>query len=127
MMRDAMYCPECGTEFRPGFTECSDCHVPLVPEKPQDPDALSVPDPDLALATVFEGNDPLLVAAAKSSLEQAGIPFYVAGEELAIRLGPVGALINPWCTIQVAADREPEARELLQQLAEKSDDTGEPA
>jgi len=25
-----MFCPLCRAEFRPGFTECSDCHVPLV-------------------------------------------------------------------------------------------------
>ena len=25
-----MYCPQCGVEFRDGFTECSDCHVPLL-------------------------------------------------------------------------------------------------
>ena len=25
-----MFCPLCQAEFRPGFTECSDCHVPLV-------------------------------------------------------------------------------------------------
>jgi hypothetical protein len=26
-----MFCPLCRAEFRLGFTECSDCHVPLVP------------------------------------------------------------------------------------------------
>jgi hypothetical protein len=26
-----MFCPLCRAEFRPGFIECSDCHVPLVP------------------------------------------------------------------------------------------------
>jgi hypothetical protein len=25
------HCPRCGTEYRPGFAECADCHVPLVP------------------------------------------------------------------------------------------------
>jgi hypothetical protein len=25
-----MFCPECRAEFRPGFTRCSDCNVPLV-------------------------------------------------------------------------------------------------
>ena len=32
-----MYCPECGVEYRAGFTECADCHVPLV-EKLPDPE-----------------------------------------------------------------------------------------
>lgn len=26
-----MFCPLCRAEFRAGFTECSDCHVPVVP------------------------------------------------------------------------------------------------
>jgi hypothetical protein len=26
-----MFCPLCRAEFRPGFTNCSDCQVPLVP------------------------------------------------------------------------------------------------
>ena len=34
------HCPRCGTEYRPGFTECADCQVPLVPGKaPPIPDA----------------------------------------------------------------------------------------
>ncbi len=117
-----MYCPRCGVEYRPGFTDCADCHVPLAAGDPPPPGPSSQGDPNLELVTVFEGNDPLLVAAAKSTLDEVGILFYVVGEELAIRLGPIGALINPWCAIQVAADREREARELLAQLAEKSEE-----
>ena len=29
-----MYCPECRAEYRPGFTRCSDCDVPLVERLP---------------------------------------------------------------------------------------------
>ena len=29
-----MYCPECRCEYREGFTECSDCHVPLLAGTP---------------------------------------------------------------------------------------------
>jgi hypothetical protein len=27
-----MFCPKCRAEYREGFTSCSDCHIPLVPE-----------------------------------------------------------------------------------------------
>ncbi|MBZ5576315.1 MAG: DUF2007 domain-containing protein [Acidobacteriia bacterium] len=74
--------------------------------------------PDLELATVLEGDDPLIVGSAKGLLEEAGIPFHVLGEELGVRLAPVGAFLHPWCRIQVAADREQEARTLLQELVE---------
>ena len=35
------HCPRCGTEYRPGFTECADCRVPLVagPAPPRVPPA----------------------------------------------------------------------------------------
>jgi hypothetical protein len=110
----SLYCPECGVEFRDGFTECSDCRVPLVAEKPRRLNGRG--DPDLEFATVMEGNDRLVIASAKGLLEAAGIPFDVLGEELGVRYGPVGPLINPWCRIEVALDREAEARTLLQQI-----------
>ncbi|MCR4890750.1 MAG: hypothetical protein K5989_00995 [Lachnospiraceae bacterium] len=37
-----MICPECGTEYREGFTECAYCHIPLVDALPEgvDPEEL---------------------------------------------------------------------------------------
>ena len=31
-----MYCPSCGSEYRPSYTECADCRVPLVDHLPDD-------------------------------------------------------------------------------------------
>jgi hypothetical protein len=32
-----MFCPECRVEYRPGFTRCSDCDVPLIEHLPATP------------------------------------------------------------------------------------------
>jgi hypothetical protein len=189
-----MYCPECGVDYRLGFTKCSDCLVALIPQRPRRtrdrvtilegndprlfasardlleesgipchiwqeegcgggvpvvqslyrPSGLEVPldvevearallqsietsdfggdlqeqqgpppDPNLEIVTVLEANDPLLIASAKGVLKKAGIPFYVYGEEYGLRYAPLEGF-QPWCRIQVAVDRQAQARELVQ-------------
>lgn len=66
--------------------------------------------------TVFESNDPALLAVAKSLLEDAEIEFNVAGESMA-SLYPGGAA-GPFglSRIQVPGEDAEEARELLKEL-----------
>ena len=107
----------CRAEYRDGFTQCSDCRVPLVAEKPPEPKGPG--DPDLEWVTVLEGSDRLLILPlAKGLLEAAGIPFYVVGDEIGPRLAMVDDCIYPWWRVQVGLDREEEARTLLQPLEE---------
>lgn len=114
--RLTVYCPECLVEYREGFLECADCRVPLKPGlPPPDPQ----PQPDLDTVVVWEGNDPLAVGFAKGTLEDAGIPFYVEGEETAIRIYSLSPLLNPWCRVMVARDREASARALFETLKEE--------
>jgi len=72
--------------------------------------------------TVFEGSDPLALAAAKELLEEVEIPFCVLGDEYGLRFEPVGALMPPWCRIQVGEDREIEARKLLREIEGMNED-----
>jgi hypothetical protein len=44
-----MYCPQCGVEYRAGFTTCSDCQVPLLTGNPP-PDPF---DPSIELVVVL--------------------------------------------------------------------------
>ena len=139
-----MFCPKCGDEYRPGFTECMDCHVPLVPEPP-DEDAIAAaavepgaPDPDLELVTVFESGDTALVSIAKSILQSAGVLFTTSNEGLrdrfgyGVSMGPVGLLVGSHDAEEALAllgdlaDSEPDLEAL--DAAEDADDEadGEP-
>jgi hypothetical protein len=111
-----VYCPECRAEYRDGFTECSDCRGPLVGERPTGHKGPGIPD--LEWVTVLEGTDRLVLASAKGLLEEAGIPFYVLGDEMGPRLAMVDEFIHPWWRIQVGLDREEEVKKLLKLLGE---------
>jgi hypothetical protein len=111
-----MYCPQCGAEYRDGFTKCSDCHLALVPVL-----ATETPDPQLELVTVFESNDDFAIALAKGSLEDSGIPFWIHSDEAHGRL-LLGPIMFPSCRFLVPKDREAEARELLQLLESPIED-----
>lgn len=72
-----MYCPECGSEYREGFTTCVDCEVPLSETPPAEPE-----HPDFELVTVFEGTDPAALALAESLLIEENIPYVKKGEQV---------------------------------------------
>lgn len=109
-----MYCPQCRVAYREGFTECSDCRVPLLPGTAAD-DAPSSFDPDLDLVVVLETNDRIQLALAKGLLEDAGIPFYVLGQ-IATLVQDVDGFLKKWVRLQVPRDREAEARETLESV-----------
>lgn len=81
-----MICPDCGAEYQPGFTRCSDCLVDLV-----EPDALAAVASELSGHGPAALTDPVLVyrstqrgrlPLAESLLRSAGIPFLTSGEHL---------------------------------------------
>ena len=118
-----MYCPQCRCEYRDGFTECSDCHVPLLAgTPPQEP--VDRFDPTLDLVVVLETNDRIQLAFAKGLLEEAGIPFFILGE-IATLVPNVDGFLKKWVRVQVPRDREAEARELMEELLQA--DTSLPA
>jgi uncharacterized RDD family membrane protein YckC len=50
-----VYCPKCRAEYRDGFTECSDCRVPLIAERPP---ATPRPGPTESLGAVAPSQRP---------------------------------------------------------------------
>ena len=108
-----MYCPQCLVEYRDGFTECSDCQVPLLAGTPPEPaDAF---DPALELVVVLETDDRVQLALAEGLLEDAKIPFFALGQ-IATLVQDVDPYLHKWIRLQVPRDREAEARELLESM-----------
>jgi hypothetical protein len=101
-----VFCPTCGAEYVAGFTECSDCLVPLVdslpeperaprrkPKKPGSRSLVPLVDP----VCVFRSTNPADPAVIESILESASIPFWVLNERVALTgltaFGPVEVMV----------------------------------
>lgn len=72
----------------------------------------SASNPDLRLVVVLESDDPFAIAFAKSALDEAGIPYYVLNE-ISRLVNDIDPMLHKWVRLQVAADHEAEARELI--------------
>ena len=77
MDEPTLWCPSCGAEYRSGSTQCADCRVALVTERPaelDDPDALD----DGPGGLVEIGEWPRLQAQVlRRRLETANVPVLV--------------------------------------------------
>jgi hypothetical protein len=79
-------CPNCGAEYQPGFTRCSDCLVdlvepgtePAVTPEPAERGPATLTDPVCVYRSTQRGRLPL----AESLLRSAGIPFVASGEHM---------------------------------------------
>jgi hypothetical protein len=84
---------------------------------PLDEMAESSFDPELELAVILDTDDPVAIALAKGSLEEAGIPFVVL-DQISTLIESVDPFLHKRAQIQVGSDREAEAREALAPLLE---------
>jgi hypothetical protein len=82
-----MFCPECGAEYREGYTECADCGVALVDTSPAESD-----HPEGPFMTVFETADASLLPVVESLLDSADIPYLIQGGETSGGLFPLGSV-----------------------------------
>lgn len=71
----AMFCPECKSEYRPGFTRCVDCDVALVEKLPEADSAAGNEPAEPQLQRVWNGADPGECAYVCGLLKESGIPY----------------------------------------------------
>jgi hypothetical protein len=102
-----MFCPECGCEYREGFTECADCHVPLqdTPPPPEvEPEYVDF-IPVMATYNIMD------ISIVKGALESEDIPHFFEGETFNV----VRPLVQP-ARLFVPRDRAEEAVAVLKTL-----------
>ena len=101
-----MFCPECGYEYRQGFSRCPDCDVELVRDAPPE-DRTEYGD----YVQVLDTFNPFDIALIKSLLDSEGIKYFFIGENF--------GGIYPMATaprLMVLREQEDEAREILKDL-----------
>ncbi|MBU1342699.1 MAG: DUF2007 domain-containing protein, partial [Proteobacteria bacterium] len=70
-----MFCPKCGCEYREGFTECSDCKIPLVVNLPIEKNQENVEFKEVT-STLRQDE----ISIIKSILDATEINYVIHGE-----------------------------------------------
>ena len=81
-----MFCPQCGCEYREGFSSCADCNVPLVDALP--PAESAAAEEDVRWVDVCHPLNMGQTMIVKSLLQSESIPFVIEGENLNTLLAP---------------------------------------
>lgn len=107
-----MFCPECRSEYRPGFTHCPTCNVDLVPQL-QDPPA-ELPLEETDLRTVFVTLNSSEASLVKSLLEGSGLSVALLDDNLS-RMDPPAAIMIGGIKVTVPKHEEKLAHEILEE------------
>ncbi|HET7150380.1 MAG TPA: hypothetical protein VFI60_03140 [Candidatus Acidoferrum sp.] len=116
-----MFCPQCRSEYRPGFTHCTDCDVDLVNALPESKEETSKALPGGSLEILWEGEDLALFKSLLDELEAAGIRYF--DQALSIYPGvrrrdhfPVQPLMRFGYQVAVLSPNLERARTVLERL-----------
>jgi hypothetical protein len=115
-----MFCPQCKSEYRVGFTRCSDCQIDLVDhllvEQPRRTPSGTVeagflgPEDKLVVIRTFQSG--LDADLAKSVLEAAGIDSTITGDQ-GIRRHYLGLALTPGIKLLVRSEDAEDADKIL--------------
>jgi hypothetical protein len=112
------FCPMCQSEYRQGFSRCSDCDASLVEVlQPPTPPTPSPPEPE-ALVTVGMFSNPALASLLASELETEGIQTFVEDSE-AISMDPLLAPALGGVKVRVRSSDAEKGLEIARQSAGK--------
>ena len=92
-----MFCPNCGIEYRPGFTHCNDCDVDLVEQLPgaeTGPEDGSAGGDEVEL--LWRGTNGRVFSEIASSLEDAGIRFNRENLDARLTFGNSYSALEIW-------------------------------
>lgn len=110
-----MFCPQCESEYREGFTMCSDCEVPLVRELGAGGDD----EEDALLVPMAHSLGAELLGRVIDRFESEGVPYVVeTGTALSLLMEGAKPLSEPepWTSLlSVAAGFEQRAKEILEE------------
>jgi hypothetical protein len=92
------FCPNCRTEYRPGFVKCSDCGQPLTDKLPDNPADVT---PEDYLVSAFDPPDPLIGQSLAALLEENGIRCILKSEQIPVYANVAMMLRSRWGQLMV--------------------------
>jgi hypothetical protein len=105
---EAMFCPQCKAEYRPGFTRCSECGVVLVFRLPDEEPEF---DTTMELVVIRHYANAFEIDIARGVLEAAGIRSMIRGGNYGAR--GMGTSATLGFELVVKADDVEDANEVL--------------
>jgi hypothetical protein len=119
-----MFCPNCGVEYRPGFTHCNDCDVDLVDELPAHDEPGEVEAVDDSVELLWRGTQGGVFNEISMALEEAGIRFNQEKLDARLTFSSGNAPLDIW----VPASEVEAARKILDEtLARLSQPVSQPS
>jgi hypothetical protein len=106
------FCPQCGYEYRDGFSVCSDCGIELVEQKPEP----KLKHHNERSVVVFKAIDDVQAMTMKAVLESAGIPVAEIADRSGVMDGLNVALSDEiYSRLVTIESRAEEATKLIQE------------